>query len=161
MPITITVNNKSFNIPVPGEDPGWGGDTTDWIREISSVVNSLFGAGDILESNATIENNQSVAQDITGLAFDPSTVRAAFIEYSVYRISDTNPSDNVESGNIYIVYDNAATSGSQWLLSREHSGESGIDINITDGGQLTYTSNDLGITNYSGVISFKARTLSQ
>lgn len=161
MPIPITINNQTFNIPVPGEDPGWGEDTTAWIEEISKVVNSLFGSGDILESSSSIANNQSVAQVITGLAFDPATVRAAVVEYSIYRLSDSAQSGNAESGFILAVYDNNASSGSQWTIARDHNGEAGVTIDITDAGQFTYLSDDIGTSNYSGVMTFKARALSQ
>lgn len=161
MAISITINNKTFNIPVAGEDPGWGEDTTGWIREVSAVLNSLVGAGDILESNANIANAQGAPQNIVGLSFDPSTVRAAVVEYSVYRISDTNASGNAETGVIYMVYDNSAAPGSQWTLSRDFEGDAGIGIDIADTGQLTYTSDDIGNAGYSGTMTFKARTLSQ
>ena len=161
MAISITINNKTFNIPVAGEDPGWGEDTTAWIREISTVVNSLFGTGDLVESSANIANNQASAQPITGLAFDPGTVRAAVVEYSVYRISDSENSGNTESGTIILGYDNNAAPGSQWIIARDYAGESGIDIDITDAGQLTYTSDDIGAANYTGTIKFRARALSQ
>jgi hypothetical protein len=161
LPISITINNQTFSIPVPGEDPGWGEDTTAWINEISKVVNNFFGTGDILESSASIANDQTVAQAITGLAFDPATVRAAVIEYSVYRLSDTETSGNIENGTILVAYDNNATVGSKWVLSRDYSGESGVDIDITDAGQLTYLSDDIGTSNYSGIITFRARALTQ
>ena len=161
MAISITVNNKTFSIPVAGEDPGWGEDTTAWIREISRVVNSLFGTGDILESTAAIANNQSSAQDILGLAFDPGTVRSALVEYSIYRTSDSSAAGNSESGLILLSYDNDAAAGSKWVLSRDYAGESNVTIDITDAGQLTYESSDIGSSNYVGEIKFRARALTQ
>ena len=161
MAISVTINNKTFNIPVAGQDPGWGEDTTSWILEINSLVSSLFGAGDIVESSSNIANNQTTSQNVIALLFDPSIIRAAVVEYSVYRVSDETPSGTVETGTLELVYDNNASGGSKWQLAREFVGDANISIDITDAGQLTYQSGNIGSTNYSGVIKFKARALSQ
>lgn len=161
MAISLTINNKTFNIPVAGEDPGWGEDTTGWIREVNKVVNSLFGPGDILETTFNVANNVSSSADIVGLAFNPSTIRAAHIEYSIYRISDSETSGNAETGEIKLIYDDNASSGNKWSFSQEYTGDAGVTFDITDTGQLTYTSTDIGATGYTGTMKFKATALSQ
>ena len=158
---TLVINNVTYNYPGPGEDPGWGEDATGWAEEVTSVLSSLLGAGDILETTFNVANNVTSATNITGLSFDTATVRSAVIEYSIYRISDTTTSGKAETGVLDIVYDNSASSGNKWLLSQESNGDSGITFDITDAGQFTYTSTDIGSTNYSGVFKFKARTTSQ
>lgn len=161
MAISITINNKTFSIPVAGEDPGWGEDTTAWIQEASKILNTLFGGGDLAETTATIDNNITSAQNINGLVFNPATIRAAFIEYSIYRVSDTTQSGTAEVGFMLAVYDNNGTSGNKWIFTREFGGDSGVTIDVTDAGQFTFTSTDIGSTNYSGTMRFKARTISQ
>lgn len=161
MSVAVTINNKTFNIPVPGEDPGWGEDTTGWIEEANKVIASLFGPGDILEASASIANDQTTVQTVIGLAFDPGTVRSAVIEYSIYRTSTSTTSGKAETGKMEIVYDNNASAGNKWLLSQETTGDSGVVLDITDAGQLEYTSSDIGATGYTGTIKFIAKALSQ
>lgn len=157
----LVINNTTYNYPGTGEDPGWGDDATGWAEAVTGVLNTLLSSGDLLETTFNIANNISASTNVVGLSFDTATVRAAVIDYSIYRISSTNASGQSETGQLFIVYDNSASSGNQWLLSRETNGDAGVNFDITDSGQFTYTSNDIGATGYSGVMKFKAKTLSQ
>lgn len=85
MPIELIVNNTSYQYPVQGEDPGWGGEATGWASGVTSVLNSLLTDDDIVQTLFTIQNNVSVASNITGLAFDKTSARAATTSYSIYR----------------------------------------------------------------------------
>lgn len=156
---SLTVNNTTFQYPDPGSDPGWGQDATDWATEVTNVLASLVSSDDILQTSYTINNNVSSATDVNRLFFNPATVRAANIQYSVYRISSSNPSGNVESGTIYLNYDNAAALGSKWSFTQQKNGDAGVVFSITDAGQIQYVSTDIGTSGYSGVIKFTAKTL--
>lgn len=158
---TLVVNNISFNYPDPGSDPGWGSDATDWAKEVTTVLATLLGTNDIIQTSALIANNQSVSTDVAKLFFDPSTSRAANISYAIYRRSDTNPSGIVESGTIYLTYDNSAGAGNKWILAQVNEGTGGVFFNITDAGQVQYKSTDIGSTNYTGQIKFSAKVLDQ
>lgn len=158
---TLIVNNIPFVIPDAGEDPGWGEQTTDFLDEVSTVLGSLLSSGDILETTFDIANNVSSATDVVGLVFNTGVVRAANIQYSIYRISTGSPSGNAETGLLQIVYDDSATSGNKWLISQETSGNSGVTFSITDAGQFQYTSSDIGTPGYSGVMKFNAKTTNQ
>ncbi len=84
------------------------------------------------------------------------------IDYTVYRTSTASPSGNSEGGVISVVYDNLAAPGSKWsLVLYGGNGLSGVTFNITDSGQFQYKSSDIGATGYSGVMHFRAKTLSQ
>lgn len=157
----IVVNNQTFNIPEPGQDPGWGLETTDWMEEVSDVLNTLQGNGDIIETDFVLGNNQTSAANISGLSFDNSTVRAAIIEYAIHRTTDSVTSGKTETGLIKAFYD--ANASSPWQFSLERIGNSGITFSITNtgsSGQFQYTSSNLSGANYSGKITFKARTVS-
>ena len=159
--IPLTVNNTTFNYPGAGEDPGWGEDATAWASAVTQVLNSLLGPGDLLETTFNAANNISSAEEVVGLLFDTGTVRAAIIEYSLYRVSDSTPSGAAESGTMIMVYDTSASAGNKWLLVQESTGDAGIALTVTDSGQFEYTTTDIGSVNYSGVLKFKARTLTQ
>jgi len=157
--ISLTINNKTFEIPTPGEDPGWGGDTTDWIKEANKIIASLFGPGDILRSSFNIADI-AVDQTVLGLAFDPLSIRGAIIEYTVYRESDSTPSGNSETGVIHVNYDDSAAT--KWTMTQDLMGDANITFEIdSTTGQIKYTTTTIGAAGYSGVMKFRARALSQ
>jgi len=158
---TLVVNNISFNYPDPGSDPGWGSDATDWAKEVTTVLATLLGTNDIIQTSALIANNQSVATDVSKLFFDPSTSRAANISYAIYRRSDTNPAGIIESGTVYLTFDNSASAGNKWILAQVGEGNGGVLFSITDAGQVQYKSTDIGSANYTGQIKFSAKVLDQ
>jgi len=162
MSTTLIVNNTPFEYPTPGDEPGWGEAATGWAEEVTDVLNSVLGPDDILETTFTVNNSVAVATNVSGLLFNTGTVRAATVEYSVYRISDSNPSGNAESGIMNLIFDNSAAPGFQWTLTIGNiAGNAGINFTITDAGQVQYTSTDIGATNHSGTMHFKARALQQ
>lgn len=159
MPKTLVINGTAYQYPIPGEDPNWGDDGTGWAEAVTDALATLLGAGDILQTTFTITNNISVADNVNGLLFDPGVTRAANIDYSIYRISNTNPSGYAETGTIYIIYDTSASVGNKWQLSQRTTGNSGVTFSITDSGQIQYKSNDIGTTGYSGTMKFRAKAL--
>lgn len=161
MPISLIVNGTPYNYPVPGENPEWGGDATAWAKAITDAISTLLGPGDILTSTFSIDNNTMSETNINGLLFDPGTVRAANIEYAVYRISTSNPTGNTESGKIQIVYDDNATLTNKWQLTQSATGNCGVSFTIDDSGQLKYKSTDIGTLGYSGSIRFSAKALTK
>lgn len=161
MSIQLVINGTSYNYPIDGENPNWS-EATDWAEAVTTALGTLLAPGDILETTFTINNNVAVLTNINGLLFDPGTVRAANIDYAIYRTSSTNPSGQAENGTIFLVFDDSATAGSKWQLSQRSEGtNAGVSFSITDGGQVQYTSNDIGSTGYVGSIKFRARTLSK
>lgn len=152
----LIVNNNTFNYPDPGEDVGWGSESSDWASEVTEVLGSLLSTGDILLATFNVANNVSVFTDIVGLAFTAGLVRSVNVQYSLYRISTGNPSGNAETGTLAIVYDNNASSGNKWLLSQTATGDGGITFDITDLGQFQYKTTDIGAPGYQGILKFKA-----
>ena len=162
MPKALVVAGTSYNFPVSGENPEWGEDATAWAEAVTEVLSTLLAPGDILETTSTINNNISSATNINGLVFDPGTVRAANINYAIYRISTANPSGHAEDGMIALIYDDSASAGNKWQLSQRRGGtEAGVTFSITDAGQVQYTSTDINSTGYVGTITFTAKTLSK
>jgi hypothetical protein len=159
MSISLTIQGVTYSYPESGTDPNWGEDTAAWASAVTSALNSLLGSGDILLTTATIANNQSTSADVTGMLFDPTSVRAANISYTIYRVTNSVTSGNAESGIIYITYDNNASSGNKWILSQQINGSSGVTFSITDLGQVQYTSSNISGTGYSGTIKFSAKSL--
>lgn len=162
MSVTLIVNNIPFEYPTPGTEPGWGEPATGWAEEATAVLTELLGPSDIAETTFNIQNNISVFTDVAGLKFNTGTVRAAQINYSIYRVSTAAPSGHAEAGIINIIYDNAAAPGSKWQFAMSGIvGTGGLTFNITDLGQVQYKSTDINSVGYSGILHFRAKTLGQ
>lgn len=156
----LIVNGQVFGYPESGDEPGWGDSATDWAEEVTNVLGDLAGIDDILQTTFSIANNQSSAANVEGLIFNTGRVRSASIPYTIYRISDANPSGNSETGMISVVYDNDALSGEKWQLSvGDITGLSGVYFSILDSGQIQYTSTDIGTLDYEGTMVFSADSL--
>jgi hypothetical protein len=162
MPVTLTVNNIPFSYPVPGDSPGWGAGATAWATEVTTVLDNLLGPNDILQTTFPLANNVTSPTNVTGLIFNTGQVRAAFIEYSIYLTSTSNPSGQSEAGLMIAVYDNSAGTGNKWSLTMGPvNGDSGVTFTMTDAGQIQYQSPNIGATGFSGVIHFRATALAQ
>lgn len=153
--ILVTLNNKSFQIPEPGQEPGWGEDVTAYLVELSQVLNFLLSPGDIVNSTAIINNNQTVPADVSGLVFLNSETRSARVTYQVKRSVVGNIL--IQAGTLYLDW-NPQTSS--WILTQDYtSGNAGIIFSVTPAGQVQYTTDDLVGTGYVGDIVFSAKTL--
>ena len=158
MPKVLIVNNTPFSYPTAGDEPGWGGAATGWAEEVTKVLNNVVGPDDILETSFNIANNQSTPANVTGLIFNAGSVRSVKVTYSIYRISDSNPSGNAETGEMHIIYDN----NDGWKLGVGGIvGNSNVIFSITPAGQVQYVSSDIGDLNYTGVMKFIAKALQQ
>jgi hypothetical protein len=157
--LKLTVAGTTYEYPEPGEDPQWGLGPTQWAEAVTQVLNTVLGPGDILETTFSIDNNVTVPQNINGFLFDSGTVRGADLTATVYRTSNTNPAGHSEITKMTIVYDDDAPVGEKWKLVQQTNGAAGIVFAITDVGQLTYMSSNIGSIGYSGSIHFKAAAI--
>lgn len=155
----LVVQGQVFDYPEPGSEAGWGQDATGWAEAVNQAIASLLGPGDILETTALILNNQSTLTDVVGLSFANNVVRAANVQYAIYRSTET-PEALAESGTLYITFNNLTNA---FTISQVKNAEeeAGVVFSITSSGQVQYTSSSMSGTGYSGIITFKAQTLSQ
>lgn len=157
MATELIVNGTTFNYPENREEAGWGEEATAWAVAVTAVLDSLVGSGDILQTTSTIANSGTLV-NITGFSFDPTVVRGAICEYSIYRKTDTAADERLEVGLIYLGY--KTQDGSWELTGPTGGGTSGITLTITAAGQMQYTVTEpLEGANYVGTIKFKARAL--
>lgn len=148
MSVILTINNTPFEYPETG-DTNWGSGATEWSKEVTRVLNSLSGPSDILETSALIDNNVSVAQPVGGFFFDPVAVRSFSVQVSIYRVYGT--SEVAEQ----LLFNGLNLGAAGWLIQADGMGNSGVTLDITNLGQVTYTSSNLIGTPYSGVIRFR------
>ena len=158
MAVSLTIRGNTFEYPTEGENPGWGGDATDWAIAVTEALGTLLGAGDILQTQALIGQDVSIPTNVNRLVFDGGTVRAANVMYQISRVSSDYPSGRIESGTLYLTYDAAATD--KWLMNRIQVGDAQVNFTITNTGQIQYTAYNMSGTGYNGTITFSAKTLS-
>lgn len=153
--VQLIINGKTFDYPKPGTEPGWGEDATDWAEEVTLVLNSLLGEGDIIETTFQLSNNQAVATDVNGLLFNSSTVRSAKVDYTIYITTSTN--ELLETGILYLQYKSDAA---EWTMAQQFVGDvSGLTFTITTSGQVQYTTTNVAGTGYQGKLTFKADSI--
>lgn len=87
---SLVVGSETFDYPNNNEDPGYGEQASDWANAITDILSSLTSAYDILDTTASLTNNQSSAASVTGLSFSSTVTRSFIIDYTVYRYADTN-----------------------------------------------------------------------
>lgn len=154
--LTINFKSESFQFPDNRDSAGWGTEVTDWAQATTDTLNGIVSAGDVLTAYAPINNNQSSAASVLGLAFDPLTVRGAILEFTIYRsTTGVGAQEKVEAGTAYITYKSIAGT---FDLTVVGSSGSGVTLSIDSLGQMKYVSDNMTpSTGYSGKITFRAR----
>lgn len=67
-----------------------------------------------------------------------------------------------EKGSLELIYKNGGTIGEKWTIGRVFFGDdAGVELALTDAGQMQYKSSNLSGTGYSGVIKFEAKSILQ
>lgn len=103
--------------------------------------------GDILETQASLLDNQATPANVTGLSFSNGVVRSFIAQISVERGSDFE-----------IFEINGIQKSADWDISVSSIGDiTGINFIITSAGQIQYTSTSTG---NSASVSFRADTTS-
>lgn len=157
---TITIKGTPINFPDSGTSPNWAPAVIQFAQAVADALSLLVGTADVTPQNFTIDSfNPVTNQDLPNLQFSTSIVRAAFIRYSVYR--NTSTTTVAESGIMIIVYNPANPTNNKWELIRDFTGDAQIDFNITDTGQVQFTTQTLGGLSHNGKIAFAAQALLQ
>ena len=157
MPKTLSILGTDFNFPVAGEDPNWGTEAVDWAEAVTNALTLITSVDDILPTAFVIDNNISVPTEIRGLFFNPLTVRAVNVQYTVARSVDG--AEIVESGEILLNHNTEAAPGSQWQMTLQVNGDAQIILSVDDTGQFYYISSNFAGADYSGSMRFSAKTL--
>lgn len=149
----LQVGRDVYEYSQNGETPGWGEDNSAWAEAVTDALNDVKGPNDILATSAVLANNQTDFVDIVGLTFNTAQVIYVNVEFFIKRTSDNGTTTITESGTIIGNFD-----GSEFYISQDSVGASGIEIEVTSTGQFQYKSSDLA-DHVSSAIKFKANTL--
>lgn len=151
MAITLIVNGIPFDYPEQGEQQPWGEAATGWAEQVTTVLDSIKGPNDILETIGSIGNGQTDTE-IVGFFFDPLEVRSFIATGNIYR-TYISGSTTIELSEQFTIT-GLNQGSSSWIIQQEGLGDSGVTLNLDSSGQMKYTSSSL--TNYlEGIIKFK------
>jgi hypothetical protein len=157
MPI-ITIGSQVINFPNSSASPDWSPAIIQFAKAVSQILNTVSGAFDVPNQTFTIDiYNPGTNIDIPALAFPITQVRAASVNYSVFRQTSTTTA--YETGIILAVYNPSNPPGSAWEFNIQRVGDAQITFNILDSGQVQFTTQTLTGINHVGKISFVASSL--
>lgn len=158
---TIVIQGTEIDFPNSGGSPNWAPAVIEFAQAVEDAIASAIGEFDVPTQVLNIDaSNPASDVDITALAFSINDVRGADIFYSVFR--ETDSTSAVESGHLTIVYNPDGAVSNKWEITREYSGPGAeISFDVTDTGQVQYTTTALAGINHTGQISFYARALPQ
>lgn len=152
----VIINGNPYILNQSGDQPPWGEQQSELIEALVNVANTVVGTGDILPTSFNVANDVEIAIPVTGLQFDPATVRSAIIEYSIYRSTTTQ--ELSECGTMTITY---LSQAARWDVARYSVGDAGIVFTFDSSGQAQYTSSEMLGTGHSGLLKYRARAFTQ
>lgn len=152
----ITIGNQTFKLPIDGRG-NWGEEATAILEALAEASQLIQGPNDVLLSTANLDNNQAVPENLGNLTFNTGQVLGVQIDFFIRRTYNPGAGQLTitENGIILANYD-----GSDWKLSVESVGDTGIDFVITSSGVVQYTSTNLS-GHISSIIRFKAKTIDE
>lgn len=164
MSILINIQGTLIDFPESAQSPNWAPAIIEFAQSVEAALSGVAGSFDISPQVYLIPSNINTNVDITNLAFPTSDVRSATINYYVYRQTDNpNPADTIklQKGEISVSYNPNNPANNKWEISHEGHGDAQITFNITDTGQIQYTTTAIAGTNHSGKIGFYAKSITQ
>ena len=153
----ITIGNQTFKLPIDGRG-NWGEEATAILEALGEASQLIQGPNDVLLSTANLENAQSLpAAPVGNLTFNTGQVLGIQVDFFIRRTYNPGSGDitKTENGILLANYD-----GTDWKLSVESVGDTGIDFVISASGTVQYTSTDLP-GHISSIIRFKAKTIDE
>jgi hypothetical protein len=155
MSIKLIIQGTPIEFPSSGSSPNWAPGVIEAIQALAGAVNSVTGTYDVPPQTQNIEdNNPSTNVEINNMIFPFQEVRGATIFYSVSRKTDI--AEVAEAGMIQIVFNNSNPSNNKWEIQREYVGDGKISFNITDLGQMRFSTEILPGISHTGTLSYRA-----
>lgn len=160
MPLII-IKGTPVNIPESGASPNWAPAIIEAFEALSEAVNSVTATYDVPPQVQNIDaNNSSNNVNLNNLNFPSSDVLSATIFYSVLRQTDNSgPPDGQdlnEAGTLEINYNAGRPVGLKWEIVRTFASDAKIEFNITDLGQVQFSTTPISGINHTGSISYRA-----
>jgi hypothetical protein len=127
---------------------------------VGDALSAVVGSFDIPPQTLNIDAyNPGTNIDIPNLTFPTTTVQGAFIRFAVLRQSTTETVS--ETGEILINRNPLNPPGNIWEINVSKLGEGNITFNITDTGQIQFSTTALGGLNHTGTLYYLAQAVLQ
>lgn len=159
---TINISDQVIDFPSDGDSPDWAPAIIQFAQAVELALANVVNPFDVAPQTFSLDSYNSASNvNIPALSFPTNSVRAVFIRYSVIRT--TNSSNVSEAGDMVALYNSANSTGFKWSISqvRDIGPGAQITFNMTDGGQIQFTTTSISGTSHSGKIAFDARALAQ
>lgn len=157
MSIPITIQGTIINFPSSGESPNWSQPIIDFAKATEAALNSFVGPFDIPPQIYIMTSNANSNVDLPNLSFPTANVQGAVINYSVFR--NTTAETITETGSLLVNYNSTAGVGLKWEISREYIGNANVTFNITDVGQVQFSSTLIAGSGHNGNITYQAKAI--
>lgn len=152
---TLVINNIPFEYPEQGEPSPWGEAATGWAQEVTTVLSSVNGPSDILESASDIVNG-ATNLPINALLFNPLTVRSFSVRANIARYFVSGVTINNAKYQEVLLIGLYNTQTGTWTLQEDGIGDADITFDLTDSGQITYSTGTMtGTGTYTAIIKFR------
>jgi hypothetical protein len=157
----LLIKGTAINFPDSAASPNWAPAVIEAVEALTDAVNSVTATYDVPPQTQNIDaNNSSNDVPVNNLSFPATDVRAATIYYSVHRqTEDSGPPDGqqvTEAGTLEISYNDSRPVNQKWELVRTGQGDALIDFEITDVGQITFSTRPLTGVDHTGIVAFRA-----
>lgn len=159
---SINIQGTIIEFPDSGQSPNWAPPLIEFAQAVEQALSSVAGPFDIPPQIYVMVSNVNSNVNIPNLSFPTSNVRSAFIRYAVYRQTDNpNPADTTlaEGGSMQVTYNPNGPVGNKWEISRDYTGDAQITFNITDVGQVQFSTTSLAGSNHEGTLTYTAQSL--
>lgn len=152
---TIVIQGTVIDFPDSAASPDWSPAIIQFAQSVEAALNGLAGSFDVSPQTFVIDSfNPGTNIDIPNLNFPSNQVRATFIRYTVHRATDSNEVN--EEGDLWAIYND---SNGIWDFSQQKSQDGSITFNITNTGQVQFTTSTIAGTSHTGFITFTAQSL--
>ena len=159
----LVIKGTTINIPASGASPSWAQAIIDAFTVTADAVNVFAGTYDVAPQTKNIDiYNSSSNIDINNLVFPQPDVRAVTVFYSVYRktnettLGALDNKEVTEAGTLELAYNASRGVGLKWEVVRSGLGNASINFNVTDLGQVQFTTTALTGISHTGIISYRA-----
>lgn len=153
----INVQGTIVQFPDSGSAPNWAPAVIQFAQLVSAALAFFVGPFDIPPQTFVMTSNVNTNVNLPNLSFPTTEVTGAIIDYSVSR--STTSVVATETGSIIINYNSSFSIGQKWEISNDHVGMSQTTFNITDTGQIQFSTALLTGTNHQGAITYQAKAI--
>lgn len=153
----IVIQGTTIQFPLSGNSPDWSPAIILFAQLVAKALSGVVGPFDVSPQVFDMTANVNTNVNLPNLAFPTSAVRGAFIRYSVFR--QTSSASGSETGMLIVTYNANNPVNQKWEMIRDFTGNASITFNITDTGQIQFSTTVLAGTSHVGNIAYTAQAL--